>query len=153
MVMLGTVPWHQRSIMKGGYTARRRGSVGQNNHTQAQSVLQNGGGGFLLDHHPTPTPTPPPTHSGELRTQKLMSHLVRTQSLNVLPLKPGVGQYTAIHATFTARVFFLAYFYPSSPFTCSFYKTSPDFSWVGWVGSCVGLQNKIGHPARCRFPC
>ena len=20
-------------------------------------------------------------------------------------------------------------------------------------GSCVGLQNKIGHPARCRFPC
>ena len=30
--------------------------------------------------------------SGELRTQKLKSHLVRTQSLNVLPLKPGVGQ-------------------------------------------------------------
>ena len=26
--------------------------------------------------------------SGELRTQKLKSHLVRTQSLNVLPLKP-----------------------------------------------------------------
>ena len=33
--------------------------------------------------------------SGELRTQKLKSHLVRTQSLNVLPLKPGVGQYIA----------------------------------------------------------
>ena len=31
--------------------------------------------------------------SGELRMQKLKSHLVRTQSLNVLPLKPGVGQY------------------------------------------------------------
>ena len=30
--------------------------------------------------------------SGELRTQKLKSHLVRTQSLNVVPLKPGVGQ-------------------------------------------------------------
>ena len=30
--------------------------------------------------------------SGELRTQKLKSHLVRTQSLNVLPLKSGVGQ-------------------------------------------------------------
>ena len=30
--------------------------------------------------------------SGELRTQKLKSHLVRTQSLNVLPFKPGVGQ-------------------------------------------------------------
>ena len=46
--------------------------------------------------------------SGELRMQKLKSHLVRTQSLNVLPLKPGVGQCIAIHATFTARDFFLA---------------------------------------------
>ena len=33
-----------------------------------------------------------PLRSGELRTQKLKSHLVRIQSLNVLPLKPGVGQ-------------------------------------------------------------
>ena len=65
--------------------------------------------------------------SGELRTQKLKSHLVRTQSLNVLPLKSGVGQYVAIHATLTARNFFLAYFYPSSPFTCIFSKTSPNF--------------------------
>ena len=32
-------------------------------------------------------------HSGKLQTQKLKPHLVRTQSLNVLPLKPGVGQY------------------------------------------------------------
>ena len=32
--------------------------------------------------------------SGELRTQKLKSHLVRTQSLKVLPFKPGVGQYS-----------------------------------------------------------
>ena len=30
--------------------------------------------------------------SWELRTQKLKSHLVRTQSFNVLSLKPGVGQ-------------------------------------------------------------
>ena len=28
--------------------------------------------------------------SWEMRTQKLKSHLVRTQNLNVLPLKPGV---------------------------------------------------------------
>ena len=55
--------------------------------------------------------------SGELRTQKLKSHLVRTQRLNVLPLEPGVGQYIAIHAAFFSRNFFLAYFYPSSPFT------------------------------------
>ena len=69
--------------------------------------------------------------SGELRTQKLKSHLVRTQSLNVLPLKPGVGQCIAIHATLTARDFFLAYFYPSGPFACIFSKTSPDFCCVG----------------------
>ena len=33
----------------------------------------------------------------------------------------------SIHATLTAREFFLAYFYPSSPFTCIFSKTSPNF--------------------------
>ena len=49
-----------------------------------------------------------------------------TQSLNVLPLKAGVGQYIAVHATLTSRDFFLAYFYPSGPFTCIFSKTSPD---------------------------
>ena len=93
--------------------------------------------------------------SGELRTQKLKSHLVRTHSLNVLPLKLGVSQHIAIHATLTARDFFLAYFYTSGPFTCIFSKTSPDFSlcWL-WLthGSCVGPQNKISHPAGCRFP-
>ena len=47
------------------------------------------------------------SRGGERRTQKLKSHLVRTQSLNVLPLKPGVGEYIAIHATLTARDFFL----------------------------------------------
>ena len=63
--------------------------------------------------------------SGELRTQKLKSHLVRSQSLNVLPLKPGVGQYRGIHATLAARDFFLAYFYPSGPFICIFPKPLP----------------------------
>ena len=47
--------------------------------------------------------------SGELRTQKLKSHVMWTRSLNVLPLKPGVGQYIAIYATLIARDFFLAY--------------------------------------------
>ena len=65
--------------------------------------------------------------SEKLRTQKLKSHLVRTQSLNVLPFKPGVGQYIAINAMLTAREFFLAYFFPSSPFTCIFSKTSSNF--------------------------
>ena len=82
----------------------------------------------------SPSPSLSLPRSGELRTQKLKSHLVRTQSLNVLPLKPGVGQYIAIHATLTVRDFFLPYFYhstSSSPFTCIFSKTSPDFSYVG----------------------
>ena len=65
--------------------------------------------------------------SGELQTQKLKSHLERTRSLNILPLKPVVGQYIAIHAMLTARDFLLAYFCPSGPFTCIFSKTSPDF--------------------------
>ena len=48
--------------------------------------------------------------------QKLESHLLRTQSfLKFLPLKPGVGQYIATHATLTAREFFLANSYPSGP--------------------------------------
>ena len=67
------------------------------------------------------------SHSGELWTQELKSHLVKTQSLNVLPLKSGVGQYVAIHATLTARDFFLAYFYPFGPFACIFVKTLPIF--------------------------
>ena len=85
-----------------------------------------------LNPSPVKKTKPPPPRSGELRTQKLKSHLVRTQSLNVLPLKPGIGQYIAIHATLTARDFFLAYFYPSGPVTCIFSKTSPDFSCVGY---------------------
>ena len=43
--------------------------------------------------------------------QKLKSHLVRTQGLKVLPLKPGVGQYIATLVLLTARDFFLANFY------------------------------------------
>ena len=82
--------------------------------------------------------------SGELGTQKLKSHLIRTQSLKVLPLKPGVRQYIAIQATLTARDFSLAYFYPSGPFTCIFSKPLPVFpeSAVANTGSCVGAQNK-----------
>ena len=95
--------------------------------------------------------------SGELRTQKLKSHLVRTQSLNLLPFKPRVGQYIAIHATPTARDFFLAYFSPSGPFICIFFFQNSPFFFsllaVANTGSCVGPRNKIGHPAWCRFPC
>ena len=118
------------------------------------SLVTSQGNQFLACLHSVPF-----TCSGELRTQKLKSHLVRTQSLNVSPVKRGVGQYIAIHATLTARDFFLAYFYPFGPLTCIFPngKFSPDFSRVGCLllthGSCGGLQNKIGHPAGGRFPC
>ena len=71
------------------------------------------------------------SRSGELRTQKLKSHLMRTLSLKVLPLKPGVGQHIAMRATLTARDFFLAYFYPSGSFTRIFFpKPLPSFSCV-----------------------
>ena len=49
--------------------------------------------------------------NGELQMQKVKSHLLRTKSLKLLHLKPGVGQYKAIHAMLTAMDFFLAYFY------------------------------------------
>ena len=94
--------------------------------------------------------------SGELRTQKLKSYLVRTQRLNVLTLQPGVGQYIAIHGTFTARDLFLAYFYPSGTFTCIFFQNLSRFLPVLAVAntsSCVGPQNKKGNPTGCRFPC
>ena len=93
------------------------------------------------------------SRGGELRFQELKSHLVRTQSLNVLPLKPGVGQYIAIHATPTA---FLAYFYHTGPSIFIFLQNLSRFLLYRLLlthASCVGPQNKIGHPAGSRFPC
>ena len=93
--------------------------------------------------------------SGELRAQKLKSHLVGTQSLNVLPLKPGVGQYIVMHATLTARDFFLLISTLPVHSSAFFPKPLPIFSVLALanIGSCVGPQNKVGHPAGCRFPC
>ena len=86
--------------------------------------------------------------------QKLKSHLMRTQSLMVLPLKPGVGQYMAMHATLTARNFFLVNFYlpvHSPAFFPNLSRVFPVLA-VPDTGSSVGLPNKIGHPAGCSFP-
>ena len=87
--------------------------------------------------------------------QKFKSHLMKTQSLKVLPLKSGVGQYIAMNTTLTASDIFLANFYPSGPFTCNFPNLSRVFPVLAAAntGSCAGPQNKIGHPAGCRFPC
>ena len=41
---------------------------------------------------------------------EIKSHLLRTRGLKVLPVKPGVGQYKAIHATLTAKDFSYANF-------------------------------------------
>ena len=43
------------------------------------------------------------------------------------PFKVWSRQYIAMHATLTARNFFLADFYPSGPFTWIFSSTSPEF--------------------------
>ena len=47
-------------------------------------------------------------------------------------------------------------FLPFRSIHLRFSKTSPDFL-LCWLclthGSCVGLQNNIGHPAGCRFLC
>ena len=77
---------------------------------------------------------PFPPRTGALRTQKLKTHLLRTQSSKVLPFKPGAGQNIAIRATPTGRDFFLANFYPSDPFTPIFSQTSPEFflCWL-WI--------------------
>ena len=68
----------------------------------------------------------------------------------------GPHKNIAMNATLTVRDFFLANFNPSDPFTCIFSKTSfqgfPVLA-VANTGSSVGPQNKIGHPAGCRFPC
>ena len=91
----------------------------------------------------------------ELRTQKIKSHLLRTQSLNVLPLKPGIGQHIAIHATLTAMDILLANFYLPAHSPAFFQNLSRVFPVlaVADTGSSVGLQNKIGLPAGCNFPC
>ena len=87
----------------------------------------------------------------ESRSLPPMHTSLLTQSLKLLPLKPGVGQWIAVHATRTARDFFLTYFYPSSSFACIFFQNFPRFflCWL-WLthGSCVGLQNK-----KKRSPC
>ena len=91
---------------------------------------------------------------GSCGRRNYKSHLVRTQSLNILLLKPGVGQYIAIHATLTARDFFLAYFYPSVHSTAFFQNLSQFFPVLAVANtrSCVGPQNKKRSPCLMQVP-
>ena len=67
-------------------------------------------------------------HSEVLWTQKSKTHLLRTKSQKVLPLKPGVGQHIVTHATPTVRDFCVANLYPPDQFTCIFPKPLLSFS-------------------------
>ena len=67
--------------------------------------------------------------------QKLKSHLLKTQSLKVLSLKPGVGQHIAIHTVLTAKDF-SCLFLPFHSIHLHFFQTFPDFFPV--LAACSG---------------
>ena len=114
-----------------------------------------------IDRHSSSSP-----RSGVLRTQKSKPHLLRTQSSQV----PGVGQNIVMPAMSTARNFFLANFYDpglSPPQkkkkklkktnkqnktktkqtnNNKKYKKKPLRKFPRLAGSCVGPQDKLGHP-------
>ena len=94
-------------------------------------------------------------HSREFKTQKLKSHLMRTQSLKVLPFKSRVGQYIAMYATLLPGIssLLISTLPVHSPAFCQNLSRVLPVLVVANTGSCVGPQNKIGHPAECRFPC
>ena len=92
------------------------------------------------------------THrSGELRTQKLISPLLRrTQSPKVLPLKHTVGQNKATHALPAAKDIFLELIFI---FWCihlyflqNLLRVFPVLA-VANTSSYVGPNDKTGHPA------
>ena len=80
-------------------------------------------------------PPPPHTHLPPLPRPQLGTadaeindHLLRTQSFKVLPLKPGVGQNIAKHASPTARDFFLELLFAFPVHSPSFFLTPlPSF--------------------------
>ena len=100
-------------------------------------------------------PLPRSARSGELRTQKLKSRVIRTHSLKVLPLKPGVSQYIAMHASLIARDFFPAISTLLVHSPAFFPKPLPIFPVLAVANTWFVSRpaEKIGHPARGRFPC
>ena len=97
----------------------------------------------------------PNLRSEELRTQKLKSHLVRTQ-LERSPFKAWSRSVCSHTCNAYCQGFFPCLFLPYRPIQLHFFQNLSRFLlyWL-WLthGSCVGPQNKIGHPARCRLPC
>ena len=69
--------------------------------------------------------------NGVLQMQKLKIHLLRTQSSMDFPFKPGADLYIAMHATPTAKDFFLVNFYPVVHSLERFLKPLLSFSYTG----------------------
>ena len=90
-----------------------------------------------------------------LLTLVSLTFTLRTQSLNVLSLKPGAGQQIDTCYAYCQGII-PCLFLPFQSIHLHFFQNLSRFflCWL-WLthGSCVGSQNQIGHPAGCRFPC
>ena len=90
----------------------------------------------------------PSASSGVLRTQKLKTHLLRTQSSKVLHLKPGIGQNISCMLQLLPGIFSGTNFYRPGAFTCIFFLQNLSGVFpvlavaVANTGSCVFPQNK-----------
>ena len=107
---------------------------------------------FLIS-APSPLPLP---HSGELRTQKLKVPSGENKELKCSPFKTW-SRSVYNHTCYAyCQGFLPCLFLPFRSIQLHFFQNLSRFflCWL-WLthGSCVGPQNKIGHPAGCRFPC
>ena len=86
------------------------------------------------------------TRSGKLWTQKLKPHLLRTQSLKGSPFKAWSRSVYSHTCYAYCQGFLPCLFLPFWSIHLHFFQNLN-------TGSCVGPQNKIGHPVGCRFLC
>ena len=70
------------------------------------------------------------------------------------PFKTWSSQSVYSHTCYAyCQGFLLCLFLPYRTIHLHFFRNLSRFFPVANTGSCVGPQNKIGHPARCRLPC
>ena len=94
-------------------------------------------------------------HSGELRTQKSKSHLVKNTEIKRSPFKAWSRSVYSHTCYAYCQEFLPCLFLPfQSIHLHIFQNLSRVFTVlaVSNTGSCVGPQNKTDHPAGCRFP-
>ena len=99
---------------------------------------------------------PPLPHSGELRTQKLKVPSGENKELKRSPFKTW-SRSVYNHTCYAyCQGFLPCLFLPFQSIHLHFFQSLSQFllCWL-WLthGSCVGPENKIGRPARGRFPC